>query len=62
MSQGSCLICIVGNPGLVCFQGEVGLPGVPGLDGEKVILSYQYRLLLAGLFNCYMNVLYIVIN
>lgn len=29
-----------GNPALVCPQGEVGLPGAPGLDGEKVILSY----------------------
>ncbi len=34
------LLCLVGNPALVCPQGEVGLPGPPGLDGEKVQLSY----------------------
>lgn len=32
------LICVVGNQTIMCPQGEVGLPGAPGLDGEKVIL------------------------
>lgn len=52
----SCLLCLVGNSALVCPQGEVGLPGPPGLDGEKVILCYRYSILLARQLNCYMNV------
>lgn len=33
---GSCVPCPVCNPASMFPQGEVGLPGAPGLDGEKV--------------------------
>lgn len=45
------MFCLVGNT-LVFPQGEVGLPGAPGLDGDKVILE-QYSIFLARKLNSF---------
>lgn len=40
------------NPFMLCHQGEVGLPGPPGVDGEKVIhffFLFMYNQLIINL-------------